>query len=164
MNYYLIRDCPYPVPITGDVIGFDRVTAEQWDVLYIMSATKTNSSGALYQNKQGTAYYIQPTDKVTFDMLHAFGIPHIVGSDNFSIIRPQVIANFDGTRTVTIDKNTKDKKGPKGQAVIYPALHMLMEDDPSETVDVKLSAPSDYALRVGDLLIMPDNTAKRIIR
>ena len=172
MNYYLARECPYPLPMRGDVIGFDRTTAETWNVKYIMKTNSIVPNGILYKEadtetlvEDGSSFYLQISDADTFNMLDAFNIPHLDAEDHkitYSKVIPQLIANRDGSRTITIDKNTKDVKGPKGQVIIYPSLHMMNKDNPNETANIILR-PLTYDLRIGDLLVMPDNTVQKII-
>ena len=168
MNYYLARDCPYPLPQKGDVIGFDRTTAEGWDVKYIMKTASDIPANTLYEElwpMRNSSFYLQITDSVTYDMLDAFGVPHLNNKGHnveFAVVKPQIIGNKNGSRTITIDRNTKDIRGPKGRATMYIPLHLMNKNIPNETISTTVQLRS-YELRIGDLLIMPDNTVQKII-
>ena len=115
MNFYVIRECPYPAPTPGDVIGYDRAIAESWDIIYIWTTNKKLPAGVLHQRKNGSMVYVDPVDYHTFNMLDAFGIPH-TNVDKFTVITPQIIANKDGSRDVTLHKVRDDNKPiPIGQ-------------------------------------------------
>ncbi len=121
-NFYVIRDCPYPAPITGDVIGYDRATALTWDIIYIMQANgkfvqDELPAQCLHKQPDGSVIYFERTDYHTFNMLDAFGIPHMDNdSTKFTIITPQVVGNKDGTKSVTVSaKNNKPL--PLGQYI-----------------------------------------------
>ncbi len=78
MNYYVARDCPYPVP-TGGIIGFSSAAAEGWDVKYVMKTGSDVPVDELYLNESedNSSFYLQRTDKLTYDVLDAFGVPHM---------------------------------------------------------------------------------------
>jgi len=109
-NFYVIRDCPYPAPKQGSVLGYSRTVAKTWDVKYIMQANDNLPSQALYKHIDGSLIYFEQTDYHTFNMLDAFGIPHLDDYTQFTVITPQVVANRDGTRDVTVS-------GKKGKPV-----------------------------------------------
>ena len=79
MNYYLARDCPYPLPKTGGIIGYSHITAKGWDVKYIMKTASEVPNHTLYRDEgeDNSSFYLQKTDRVTYDMLNAFDVPHM---------------------------------------------------------------------------------------
>jgi hypothetical protein len=78
MNYYVARDFPYPI-LHGSIIGFSSTTAERWDVKYIMKTGSDVPANELYLDKSeyNSSFYLQKTDKLTYDVLDAFGVPHM---------------------------------------------------------------------------------------
>jgi len=151
-NFFVIRDCPYPAPKDGDTIGYDRVTAESWDIKYIMQANKNMPACVLYKHEDGSVVYVDTTDYHTFNMLDAFDIPH-VNNDDITVITPQVIANTDGTRSVTVHKTTQDVVGPRGSTVL-PSLH-----PPNVTGDAMILPIKalHYTIRIGKYLLTSTN-------
>jgi len=79
MNYYVARDCPYPMPKTGGMIGFSHATAKGWDVKYIMGTASEVPIHKLYRDEgeDNSSFYLQKTDKATYDVLDAVGVPHM---------------------------------------------------------------------------------------
>jgi len=79
MNYYVARDCPYPIPKDDGIIGYSRTTAKGWDVKYVMKTASKVPGDVLYRNESehNSSFYLQKTDKVTYDVLDAFGVPHM---------------------------------------------------------------------------------------
>jgi len=118
-NFYVIRDCPYPIPKEGSVIGYNRVTAHTWDVKYIMQANDNLPAQALHKHPDGSMVYFEQSDYHTFNMLDAFGIPHLDDDDRtkYTVVTPQVVANKDGSRDVTVS-GKKGKPIPIGKYLI----------------------------------------------
>jgi hypothetical protein len=157
MNYYLARECLYPLPQKGDTIGFDRTAAESWDVKYIMKTTSTVPYDLLYMEEDGSAFYLQRSDVDTFNMLDAFDIPHLNTKGyeiTYSVITPQVIANKSGTRSVIVDKDTQDVKGPR-RATVLPSLHR--ERNVQGKVMVLPIRALNFAIRIGKYILDTDN-------
>jgi len=151
-NFYVIRDCPYPAPKDNDAIGYYRSTAESWDIKYIMQANRDLPSQVLYKHKNGSVVYVDASDYYTFDMLDAFDIPHL-NSNDIAVIMPQVGANKNGTRHVTIHKNTQDVKGDRN-ATVLPSFHRNRVVDDAMILPVRAL---DYAIRIGKYILRPNN-------
>ncbi len=111
-NFFVIRDCPYPAPNEGSVIGYERSTAHTWDVKYIMQANDKLPAQALYKHGDGSLVYFEQSDYHTFNMLDAFGIPHLSDDERtkYTVVTPQVAGNTDDTRDITVS-------GKKGKPV-----------------------------------------------
>lgn len=151
-NFYNIRDCPYPPPTDGDTIGYDRITAESWDIKYIMQANKNLPCKGLHKHKDGSLVYVDASDYHTFNMLDAFDIPHLNRND-ITVVLPQVVANKNGSRSVIIHKNTQDVKGP-ASSTLHPSQHH------DHAVDNALNLPIraiKYTIRIGKYLLSPNN-------
>jgi hypothetical protein len=116
-NFYVIRDCPYPAPKDKDTIGYDRVIAQSWDVKYIWQANDSLPAQCLHKHPDGSLIYFEQTDYQTFNMLDAFGIPHLKNDrTTLNPITPQVVANKDGSCEVTIAVDEDENKPtPIGQ-------------------------------------------------
>ncbi len=153
MNYYLIRDCPYPAPKDNDTICYYRRIAESWDIKYIMQTNKDLPSQVLYQHKDGSVVYVDASDYHTFDMLDAFDIPHL-NSDDITVIIPQVGTNKKGTRFLTIHKNTQDVKGDR-KSTVYPSMHQNYVVNTAMTLPIRAL---NYTIRIGKWLLRADNT------
>jgi len=89
----------------GNTVTYDRVTAEQWPVIYIMKPTLIMPADAIYIRNNDEVFFISRTDEYTYDLMDALDIPHLHGDDitaSIHLVRPQSIRNHDGSHTTWI--------------------------------------------------------------
>ena len=86
----------------GNVVKYDRVTAEHWPVIYIMKPTLVIPTDAIYIRENDEVLFISRTDDYTYDLMAALDIPSLHGDEmtrNSHLVRPQSILNHDGSCT-----------------------------------------------------------------
>jgi hypothetical protein len=83
--YYVAREVPSPIT---DVY---QEVAQTWDVARIITTQEWMHGDVLYVHKTAEIlYYIEDTDKETYDMLDAFGILHL-SMENYEKVPDQVV-------------------------------------------------------------------------
>jgi hypothetical protein len=93
-SYYM------PDSVAGPVIAYYRSDAVQWEVAYLFEVTELVPTIAIYQFDDDKLLFFSPIDQYEFDILDAFGIPHLDASDiqiTYNVYRPQVQIREDAT-------------------------------------------------------------------
>jgi len=109
----LLREVPRSVfweQNIGTAIKYDRVTAEQWPVIYILRPTLVMPADAMYIRNNDEVFFISRTDEYTYDLMDALDIPHLHGDDitaSIRLVRPQSICNHNGSYTTWVINSSK---------------------------------------------------------
>lgn len=99
--YYAHRNCPYPRPTKGDVIGYNRAAAEEWEIIAITMASDPLAMGLWDNNRSDDLMiYLDALSFNEYDMLMAFGVPTIdeeALDQHYEYVMPQMVT-YKGNR------------------------------------------------------------------
>lgn len=103
-DHYVARIVPDSVQcdriLLSSAIVYYRSDAVQWDIAYLFVVTDLVPTVAIYQFDDGRLLFFSPIQQYEFDILDAFGVPHLNGDDiqrTFVIARPQIQIREDAT-------------------------------------------------------------------
>jgi len=101
MNFdpYVARIVPDSVR-TGDHVAYNRSDAVQWEVAYLFTVIDLVPTTAVYRFDDGKLLFFSAIKQYEFDILNAFGVPHLNGDDiqrTFHLARPQYQFRADGS-------------------------------------------------------------------
>ncbi len=103
---------PYAARIVPDSVQCDRVLkdrvllayyrsdAVQWDIAYLFKVTEFVPTIAIYRFDDDKLLFFSPIEQYQFDILDAFGVPHLDASDiqiTYNIARPQIQIREDAS-------------------------------------------------------------------
>ncbi len=83
-----------------DHLMYERCDAVQWEVVYLFVVTDLAPTTAIYEFEDGKLLFFAPIKLYEYDILNAFGVPHLSGDDiqrTFHLYRPQMQLREDDT-------------------------------------------------------------------